>query len=167
MAAQVSFDVTSGVDVQEVDNAVNQAKKELAQRYDFKGSKSSIEFKRGENLIEVIADDNFKMDAVWDILQTRMVRRGVPVKNLKPSENEPFAGGLVRRTVTLQQGIPSDTAKSIVKFLKDQHLKRVQAAIQGDQLRISSPSKDDLQGAIRLLKSQDFGVELQFGNYRE
>jgi cyclic-di-GMP-binding protein len=167
MAAQVSFDVTSGVDLQEVDNAVNQAKKELAQRYDFKGSKSSIDFKRGENLLEIIADDNFKMEAVWDILQTRMVRRGVPIKNLKASDVEPFAGGLVRRTVTLQQGIPSDNAKQIVKFLKDQKLKKVQAAIQGDQLRVSSSSKDDLQAAIRLLKSQDFGLELQFGNYRE
>ncbi len=167
MAAQVSFDVTSGVDLQEVDNAVNQARKELAQRYDFKGSKSSIDFKRGENLLELIADDNFKMEAVWDILQTRMVRRGVPIKNLKPSETEPFAGGLVRRTVTLQQGIPSDNAKQIVKFLKDQKLKKVQAAIQGDQLRVSSTSKDDLQAAIRLLKAQDFGLELQFGNYRE
>ena len=167
MAAQVSFDVTSGVDLQEVDNAVNQAKKELAQRYDFKGSKSSIDFKRGESLLEIIADDNFKMEAVWDIVQTRMVRRGVPIKNLKASDVEPFAGGLVRRTVTLQQGIPSDNAKQIVKFLKDQKLKKVQAAIQGDQLRVSSTSKDELQAAIRLLKSQDFGVELQFGNYRE
>ena len=162
-----SFDVTSTVDVQEVDNAVNQTRKELAQRYDFKGSKSAIDFKRAENLIEIIADDNFKMDAVWDVLQTRMVRRGVPVKNLKLSEPEPFSGGLVRKTVTLQQGIPTDTAKSIVKYLKDQKLKKVQAAIQSDQLRISSPSRDELQGAIRLLKTQDFGVELQFGNYRE
>jgi uncharacterized protein YajQ (UPF0234 family) len=165
--AQASFDVTSGVDLQEVDNAVNQAKKELAQRYDFKGSKSSIDFKRGENLIEIVADDNFKMEAVWDILQTRMVRRGVPVKNLKASEVEPVAGGLVHRKVELQQGIPTEAARSIVKFLKDQKLKKVQAAIQGDQLRISSPSKDELQAAIRLLKAQDFGVELQFGNYRE
>src|SRR5262245_51417469 len=98
-----SFDVTSGVDLQEVDNAVNQARKELAQRYDFKGSKSSIDFKRAENVIELIADDNFKMEAVWDILQTRMVRRGVPVKNLKASDVEPMAGSLVKRTVTLQQ----------------------------------------------------------------
>jgi len=162
-----SFDVTSTVDLQEVDNAVNQAKKEIGQRYDFKGSKSSIDFKRGENLLEIVADDNFKMEAVWDILQTRMVRRGVPIKNLKPSEVEPFTGGLVKRTVTLQQGIPSDTARSIVKFMKDHKLKKVQAAIQGDQLRVSSASKDELQGAIGLLKAQDFGIELQFGNYRE
>ena len=162
-----SFDVTSGVDLQEVDNAVNQTRKELAQRYDFKGSKSAIDFRRAENLIEILADDNFKMDAVWDILQTRMVRRGVPIKNLKASDPEPVAGGLVRRKVELQQGIPTEASKSIVKFLKDQKLKKVQAAIQGDQLRVSSGSKDDLQNAIRLLKAQDFGVELQFGNYRE
>ena len=107
------------------------------------------------------------MEAVWEILQTRMVRRGVPVKNLKASETEPVAGGLVKRTVTLQQGIPIEASREIVKFLKDQKLKKVQAAIQGDQLRVSSSSKDDLQVAIRLLKAQDFGIELQFGNYRE
>ena len=165
--AQASFDVTSTVDLQEVDNAVNQAKKELAQRYDFKGSKSTIDFKRGENVIELVADDEFKMQAVWDVLMTRMVRRGVPVKNLKPSEVEPMAGGLVRRTVTLQQGIPTDAARAIVNYLKDQKLKKVQAAIQADQVRVSSPSKDELQGAIRLLKAHDFGIDLQFGNYRE
>ena len=163
----MTFDVTSGIDLQEVDNAVNQARKEIAQRYDFKGSKAAIDFKRAENLIEIVADDNFKMEAVWDILQTRMVRRGVPVKNLKASEIAPMAGGLVHRKVELQQGIPTDAARAIVKYLKDQKLKKVQAAIQGDQLRVSSSSKDDLQTAIRLLKTQDFGVELQFGNYRE
>jgi hypothetical protein len=167
MAGQASFDVTSKVDLQEVDNAVNQARKELAQRYDFKGSKSAIDFKRAENVIEILADDNFKMDAVWDILQTRMVRRGVPVKNLKAGDVLPVAGGLVSRTITLQQGIPIEAARDIVKFIKDQKLKKVQAAIQGDQLRVSSPSKDELQAAIRVLKAQDFGVELQFGNYRE
>jgi len=167
MAGLVSFDVTSDVDLQEVDNAVNQAKKEIGQRYDFKGSKSSIELKRGEHLIELVADDNFKMDAVWDILLTRLVRRGVPARNLTPSDVEPVAGGLVKRTVALQQGIPTEAAKAIVKFLKERKLRKVQAVIQGDQLRISSPSKDELQGVIRELRSQDFGVELQFGNYRE
>jgi uncharacterized protein YajQ (UPF0234 family) len=165
--AQASFDITSTVDLQEVDNAVNQTRKELAQRYDFKGSKASIEFKRGENTLELVADDEFKMQAVWDIVMTRMVRRGVPVKNLKPSEVEPMAGGLVRRTVTLQQGIPIDAARAIVKYLKDQKLRKVQAAIQADQVRVSSPSKDELQNVMRLLKSQDFEIELQFGNYRE
>jgi uncharacterized protein YajQ (UPF0234 family) len=166
MAAQASFDVTSGVDLQEVDNAVNQAKKEIAQRYDFKGSKSSIDFKRAENVVELIADDAFKMDALWDVLLTRMVKRGIPVKNLKPSDVEPTAGGLVKRVVSLQQGIPAEAARQIVKFVKDQKLRKVQVAVQGDQLRVSSPSKDDLQAAIHQLKAQDFGLELQFGNYR-
>ena len=166
MAGQVSFDVTSTVDLQEVDNAVNQAKKELAQRYDFKGSKASIDLKRGENVIELVADDAFKMDALWEILQSRLIRRNVPVKNLKPGELEQVGGSLVKKVVTLQQGIPSEAARDIVKFLKDQKLKKVQAAIQGDQLRISSPSKDELQNAIAVLRSQDFGVELSFGNYR-
>jgi uncharacterized protein YajQ (UPF0234 family) len=162
-----SFDVTSTVDLQEVDNAVNQAKKEIAQRYDFKGSKSSIDLKRAENVIELVADDDYKMQAVWDVLLTRMVRRGVPTKNLKAGDVEPMAGGLVRRVITLQQGIPTDAARDIVKFIKDQKLKKVQAAIQGDQLRVSSPSKDELQGAMRVLRVQDFGVELMFGNFRE
>jgi uncharacterized protein YajQ (UPF0234 family) len=166
MADQSSFDITSTVDLQEVDNAVNQAKKEIGQRYDFKGSKASIDFKRGENVIDLIADDNFKMEAVWDILQTRMVRRGVPVKNLDASEVLPVAGGLVKRTVTLKQGISTESAKSIVQFLKTHSLKKVQATIQADQVRVSSPSKDELQNAIRLLKTGDFGVELQFGNFR-
>ena len=117
MATQASFDITSTVDLQEVDNAINQARKEIAQRYDFKGSKSSIDFKRGENLIELVADDNFKMEAVWEILLGRMTRRGVPVKNLDASEVEPMAGGLVKRTVTLTQGIPIERAKEIVQFL--------------------------------------------------
>jgi uncharacterized protein YajQ (UPF0234 family) len=166
MAATASFDITSTVDLQEVDNAVNQARKELAQRYDFKGSKAAIDFKRAENLIDLVADDNFKMDAVWDILQTRMVRRGVPVKNLAIADPEPIAGGLVKRTVTLTQGIPTDRAKQIVQFLKDKKLRKVQATIQGDQVRVSSPSKDDLQTAIHLLREGDFGVALQFGNFR-
>jgi uncharacterized protein YajQ (UPF0234 family) len=119
MASQASFDITSSVDLQEVDNAVNQARKELAQRFDFKGSKSSIDFKRSENVIELVSDDNFKMESVWDILQTRMVRRGVPVKNLDASDPEPIAGGLVKKTIKLTQGIPIERAKEIVQFLKD------------------------------------------------
>ena len=167
MAAQASFDVTSSVDRQEVDNAVNQTKKEIGQRYDFKGSKASIDYRRGEDILELVADDALKMNALWDTLQTRLVKRNVPIRNLKPSEDETIAGGLLRRTVTLQQGIPTDTAREIVRFVKDRKLKKVQVAIQGDQLRVSSPSKDDLQNAIRLLKTEDFGLELQFGNYRD
>ena len=167
MAGLVSFDITSTVDLQEVDNAVNQARKEIAQRYDFKGSKASIDFKRAENVLELLADDSFKMDALWDILQMRLIKRSVPVKNLKPGDLETMGGGMVKRTVTLQQGVPSDAARDIVKFLKDQKLKKVQAAIQGDQLRVSAPSKDELQTAIQMLRREDFGVDLQFGNYRE
>lgn len=167
VAAQPSFDITSTVDLQEVDNAVNQAKKELAQRYDFKGSKSSIELKAKENLIELVADDNFKMEAVWEILQTRLVRRNVPTKNMKLSDIEQVGGGLVKRKVELQQGVSSDAAREITKFVKDQKLKKIQVTIQGDQLRVTSGSKDELQNAIRLLRAQDFGVELQFGNFRD
>jgi hypothetical protein len=166
MAQQASFDITSTVDLQEVDNAVNQAKKELAQRYDFKGSKASIDFRKAEAVIELLADDKFKMDAVWEVLQTRLIRRGVPAKNAKLGEVEPSGGGLVKATIALQQGIPGETAKDIVKFLKDAKLKKVQAAIQADQVRVSSASKDDLQAAMRLLKDEDFGIDLQFGNYR-
>jgi uncharacterized protein YajQ (UPF0234 family) len=167
VASQPSFDITSTVDLQEVDNAVNQAKKELAQRYDFKGSKSSIELKAKENLIELVADDNFKMEAVWEILNARLVRRSVPTKNMKLSEIEPIGGGLVKRKVELQQGVSSDAAREITKFVKDQKLKKIQVTIQGDQLRVTSGSKDELQNAIRLLRAQDFGIELQFGNFRE
>ena len=166
MANLASFDVTSGVDIQEVDNAVNQAKKEIAQRYDFKGSKASIDLNRAENQIALTADDDFKMSALWEILQGRLVRRGVPTKNLTPGELERAANDTVRRVITLQQGIPTEAAKEIVKFLKDRKLKRVQAAIMADQVRVSSASKDELQEAIRLLREHDFGVALQFGNYR-
>jgi uncharacterized protein YajQ (UPF0234 family) len=166
MAAIASFDITSTVDLQEVDNAVNQARKEIAQRYDFKGSQAAIDFNRAENTLVLSAEDRFRIDAVWDVLQTRLIRRNVPVKNLTLGEIEPAAGSSVRRTITLQQGISSDAAKEIVKYLKEQKLKKVQAAIQGDQVRVSSASKDDLQAAIRVLKAHDFGVELQFGNYR-
>ena len=166
MATAASFDITSGVDLQEVDNAVNQARKEVAQRYDFKGSRASIDFNRAENSITLTADDEYKLTALWEILQGRLVRRGVPTKNLTPGELERAANDTVRRVIALQQGIPADAARDIVKFIKDRKLKRVQAAIQADQVRVSSASKDDLQEAIRLLREQDFGVALQFGNYR-
>jgi cyclic-di-GMP-binding protein len=166
MATLCSFDITSNVDLQEVDNALNQARKEVAQRYDFKGSRADIDFNRTEKTLTLTADDRMKLDALWEIIQTRLVRRQVPVKNLKPGEPEPAAGGVLRRVVTLQQGIPSEAAKEIVKFLKDQKLKKVQAQIQADQVRVIAPAKDELQDAMRALKGHDFGVELQFGNYR-
>jgi uncharacterized protein YajQ (UPF0234 family) len=166
MAQQSSFDVTTGVDLQEVDNAVNQTQKEIAQRYDFKGSKASIDFRRGENLLVLVADDDFKMRALFDVLQGKLIKRGVPVKNLDIGAVTPAAGDTVRREVKLKMALDSETAKKIVAVLKEAKLKKVQAAIQGDQVRVSSPSKDDLQGAIALLRAKDFGVELKFGNYR-
>ena len=161
-----SFDVTSEVNLQEVDNAVNQARKEVAQRYDFKGSPASIELDQKNHTLTLTAEDKFKIGALLEILQTRMVRRNVPIKNLKPAEIEPASAGTLKQVITLQIGIPVDTAREIVKFLKDAQLKKVQASIQGDQVRVTSPSKDDLQEAIRALRDHDFGVALQFGNYR-
>ena len=166
MATPCSFDITSNVDLQEVDNALNQARKEVAQRYDFKGAKASIDFDPKESKLVLAADDEFKVNALWEIVQTRLVRRNVPVKNLTRGPATPAANSTVRQDITLQQGIPSEKAKDIVKFLKDSKLKKVQASIQGDQLRVTSGSKDDLQEAMRLLRDQDFGVALQFGNYR-
>ena len=166
MADQCSFDVTSNVDLQEVDNALNQARKEVAQRYDFKGAKASVEFDQKDSKLLLVADDDFKLNALWEIVQTRLVRRNVPVKNLTRGAVIPAANSTVRQEISLQQGIPTAKAKDIVKFLKDAKLKRVQASIQGDQLRVTSPSKDDLQEAMRQLRDQDFGVALQFGNYR-
>jgi uncharacterized protein YajQ (UPF0234 family) len=138
----------------------------VAQRYDFKGSRAAIDLNRSENTLTLTADDEFKMTALWEILQGRLVRRGVPTENLTPGDLERAANDTVRRVITLQQGIPTEAAREIVKFLKDRKLKKVQAAIQADQVRVSSSSKDDLQEAIRLLREHDFGVALQFGNYR-
>ena len=161
-----SFDVTSTIEMPEVDNAVNQARKEIGQRFDFKGSAAAIDLDQKANTLTLTAEDNFKIEAVWDVLQTRLIKRSVAVKNLKRGDIEPAAGSTVRQVITLQQGIPIEAAKEMVKYLKDQKLKKVQASIQGDQVRISSPSKDDLQGAMQALRAKDFGVALQFGNYR-
>jgi len=166
MATTFSFDITSTIDLQEVDNALNQARKEVGQRYDFKGSKAEVELDQKNNTLTLSAEDNFKLSALWEIVQTRLVRRNVPTKNMKPGEVEPASGGTVRQVVTLQMGVPTEAAKDIVKALKDAKMKKVQAAIMGDQLRVTSPSKDELQEAMALLRSKDFGIALQFGNYR-
>jgi len=166
MAQNSSFDVTTGVDLQEVDNAINQAQKEIAQRYDFKGSKASIEFKRAEALLLLVADNDFQMRALFDIVQTRLIKRGVSVKNLDAGEIKQAGGDTVRREVKLKTALDGDTAKKVAAAIKDAKLKKVQASIQGDQVRVTSPSKDDLQEAMALLRKGDFGVELKFGNYR-
>lgn len=166
MAETNSFDITSTIDMQEVDNAINQARKEVAQRYDFKGSTAAIELDQKANTLTLSAEDAFRLEALWEILATRMVRRNVAVKNLKRGDVEPASAGTVRQVITLQMGIPSEAARDIVKHLKDLKLKKVQASIQGDQVRVSSPSKDELQGAMSALRAKDFGIALQFGNYR-
>jgi uncharacterized protein YajQ (UPF0234 family) len=166
MAATSSFDVTSTIDFAEVDNALNQARKEVGQRYDFKGATAEIDLSTAEKKLTLTTDDEMKMNALWEIVQTRLVRRGVAIKNFKAGESQPASGGTVRRVIEIQQGIPIEAAREIVKYLKDKKLKKVQAAIQADQVRVSSPSKDDLQDAMRALRDHDFGVALQFGNYR-
>jgi uncharacterized protein YajQ (UPF0234 family) len=166
MAQQNSFDVTTGVDLQEVDNAVNQAQKEIAQRYDFKDTKASIDFRRGEELIALVADDEYRMRALFDVLQGKLIKRGVPVKNLDIGEIKPAGGDTVRREIKLKTSLDSDTARKVAAAIKDAKMRKVQAAIQGDQVRVSSPSRDDLQEAIAMLREKDFGVELKFGNYR-
>src|SRR5499427_9431731 len=164
MAQQASFDVTTGVDLQEVDNAVNQAQKEVAQRYDFKGSSAAIEFKRAEALLGLVADSDFQMRALFEIVQSRLIKRGVSVKNLDVGEVKPAGGDTVRREIKLKTSLDSDTAKKVAAAIKDAKLKKVQAAIQGEQVRVSSPSRDELQAVIALLRGRDFGVELKFGN---
>ena len=166
MAKESSFDVTTGVDLQEVDNAVNQAQKEIAQRYDFKGSSAAIDFRRGEELIALVADSEFQMTALLDVLQAKLIRRGVPVKNLDIGAIVQAGGDTVRREVKLKTALDSETARKVAADIKAAKLKKVQAAIQGDQVRITAPSRDELQTAIAMLRSKDYGVELKFGNYR-
>ena len=166
MASTYSFDVTTGVDLQEVDNAVNQAQKEIAQRYDFKGSKATIEFKRAEAVLNLAADSEFQMKSLFDVVQGRLIKRGVSVKNLDIGDIKPASGDTVTREVKLKTALDSETAKKVAAAIKAAKLKKVQAAIQGDQVRVSSPSKDDLQEAMALLRQQDFEVELKFGNFR-
>ncbi|HEY8164659.1 MAG TPA: YajQ family cyclic di-GMP-binding protein [Gemmatimonadaceae bacterium] len=166
MASQSSFDVTTGVDLQEVDNAVNQASKEIAQRYDFKGTLATIDFNRAQGTLDLAAESEYRMQALFDVLQSKLIKRGVSVKNLDIGDIKPAGGDTVHRQIKLKMALDGDTAKKVAAAIKDAKLKKVQAAIQGEQVRVSSPSKDDLQQAIVLLRGQDFGVDLKFGNYR-
>jgi uncharacterized protein YajQ (UPF0234 family) len=150
--------------MQEVDNAVNQARKEVGQRYDFKGTNTEIALENAE--IRVVSSDDFKVKAVVEVLQGKMVRRQVPVKALTYGKVEPAAGGRARQTITVQQGIATEKARQIVKVIKDSKLK-VQAQIQADQVRVSAKNRDDLQRVIQLLKQQDLDVALQFTNFRD
>lgn len=163
MAKDESFDVVSKVNIQEVDNAVNQTNKEIQQRYDFKNSKSVVSIEEGN--LKVIADDDFKLRSVIDILQTKLVRRQVPIRNLDYGKMEEASGGTVRQIIKLKQGIETETAKQMVKDIKNLKLK-VQAQIMDDQVRVSGKSRDDLQAVIAFLKQKDYNLELQFTNYR-
>lgn len=166
MASNSSFDISTGADLQEVDNAVNQAIKEIIGRYDFKGTHCTVEFDRDKATIALLADDDFRMEALLDVVRGRLIKRGVPVKNLKIGDPIVSAASSVRRVLTLTQAIPTETAKKIQRAIKDGGFRKVQAAIQGDELRVTSPSKDELQSVITFLRAQDFDVELKFGNYR-
>lgn len=166
MASNPSFDISTGADLQEVDNAVNQTVKEIAQRYDFKGTQCTVEFDREKAEIRLAADDEFRMGQLEDVLQGKMIKRNVPVQNMEVGDNIAGAGTSVRKVVTLKQGIETEIAKKIIKAIKEQGFKKVQTTIQGDELRVTAPSRDELQAVIAFLRTQDFEIILKFGNYR-
>jgi hypothetical protein len=166
MAKSESFDVSTGVDLQEVDNAVNQARKEVEQRYDFKGTRCTIEFDREASSLVLEADDKYRLEALKGVLREKMAKRKVPLKNIDEGTVEDASLGRARQRISLKQGIDQETAKKISKDVRDQGFKKVQIAIQGDQLRVSAPSRDVLQEVIAFLRARDYGVELKFGNYR-
>ena len=163
--ADYSFDIVSKVDLNVISEAVTAANKEIMNRYDFKGSNSNIELNQKDNELKLASSDEYKVNTLRDIIFTRIAKRGIPLKNMLPQKIEAALGGNAKQTVKIQQGIPSEKAKEISKVIKDAKLK-VSASIQGDQLRVSSKSKDELQNTMALLRGRDFGVELQFTNYR-
>jgi len=165
VADQFSFDVVSEVNMQELKNALDQATKEIKQRFDFKDSKTEISLKEKEKELVVVSDDEYKLKAVQEIIKTKCVKRGVSVKAFTHGAIEPALSGTVRQVAKIQTGLALEKAKDISKAIKDSKLK-VQAQIQGEQVRILSKSKDELQSAIAFLKGKDFGVDLQFTNYR-
>ena len=164
MAQDNSFDIASKVDLQEVRNAVDQALKEVHQRFDLKDSHSEIKLE-GNDAIQLASDGEYHLEAVKDILANKMVKRGVPLKALDYGKIEPAAGSTVRQRVTMQQGIPTEKARDIVKAIKDSK-KKVQASIQGDTVRVSGKDRDTLQEVMALLRQKDFGIDMQFTNYR-
>ncbi len=161
-----SFDITVETDLQEVDNAVNQARKELGQRYDFRGSKSRIDWEKGSGDLTLYGDDNYKLSAVLDVLQSKMFKRGISIKNMTVGMAEDSAGGLRRQGITLAQGIDGPICKEIVKRIKQAKLK-VQAQIQESQVRVSGKKRDDLQAVMALVREADLGPEFKFANLRD
>lgn len=165
MADQNSFDVVSKVDMQEAKNAIDQALKEIHQRFDFKGTKTELTLKEKENELVIVSDDEYKLKSVTDILKAKLIKRSVSVKAFTFGTVEPALGGTVRQTAKIQNGLTTEKAKEIVKEIKEGKFK-AQAQIQGDQLRVVSKSRDELQAVIAFLKGKDFGVDLQYINYR-
>lgn len=163
MATDFSFDIVSTVDFQEVENALGQARKEIATRYDFKGA--HVEIIRDKERITMTADDEFRLRAAIDIVKGKFVKRSVPLKNVECGRQEAALGGAIRQVLTIRSGITTEMGKEIVKTIKESK-KRIQSSIQADQVRVSGRSKDDLQGVMQLLRARDFGVDLQFTNYR-
>lgn len=161
-----SFDIVINVNLQEVDNAINQAQKEILQRYDFKGSKSKIDWDAKKSEITLIADDDYKLRALTDILQSKLIKRGLSVKNMTYGKEEPAFEGTIRQKITLQQGIPSDKAKELIRKLKDSKIK-VQPQIQDEQVRVTGKKRDDLQEAMALVRATDLGLDLKFENLRD
>ncbi len=166
MPKDESFDITTGVDLQEVDNAVNQARREIGTRFDFKNIVADVDYDRAKARLNIHTTDEYKLEAIWQVLVQRFVARNVPLKNLRRGNIEKAAASTVRQEVVLQQGIEPDTARAIVKFIKEQKFKRAQTQVQGDAVRVSGPSRDELQQVIAAIKSKDWGIELKFGNYR-
>jgi len=167
MAKDESFDITTGCDLQEVANAVNQAQKEIGNRFDFKNVIAEIDYSHGDTKIGLHAQDEYKLEAMWQVLTGRLISRGVPVQNLVRGTEQKASAGTVRQEVKLVQGIEQDIAKKIVRFVKDQKYKKAQAQIQGEAVRVSAPSRDELQQVITDLKAEDYGIELKFGNFRQ
>ncbi|MDZ7778538.1 MAG: YajQ family cyclic di-GMP-binding protein [Gemmatimonadota bacterium] len=166
MPKNQSFDISTSVDLQEVDNAVNQVNKEIATRYDFRGTSCTVELDREAGVVKLDADDEYRLQAVLGVLREKLSRRGVPLKNVDLGEVEVGTMGRARQSVTLKQGIDQETAKRISKDIKDAGLKKVQVQIQGEEVRVTSPSRDTLQEVIALVKGGDYGMELMFGNFR-
>ncbi|HEY3346024.1 MAG TPA: YajQ family cyclic di-GMP-binding protein [Nitrospirota bacterium] len=165
MAQEASFDIVCVIDLQEIDNAVNQTEKEVAQRFDFKGSKSNVALDKLKKTLTLESEDDFKLKNLNDILQSKIIKRGISLKALEYGKVDAAAGSTVRQVITLQAGIPQEKAKEIVKIIKDMKLK-VNASIQGEQVRVTGKNRDDLQEIIQKIKGTDLGIDMQFTNYR-
>ena len=167
MSKDASFDIKTSVDLQEDDNAVNQASKEITQRYDFKDATlATVEFKRADGIVKLSSDTDMRLRAMWDILQSKLIKRGIPVQNLDAGEPTPGGGDTWHRDIKLKQSLDAETCKKVVAAIKEQKFKKVQASIQSETVRVAAPDRDELQAVMAFLRTEDFKVALSFGNYR-